>query len=290
MRFATLLLALLAQDQPTFRSDVALVHADVEVRDEHGPVDGLTKENFRIADNGRLRNLVYFAHEEQPLDLILLFDVSSSMRPVVARVAEAAHKALGELREGDRIAVMAFDSKTVLVADFSGDFEAVETSIGEVLQSRFTGLTHIQGALGDSALHFVEQRRATARRAILIVTDDVGTKEQPDALRQLWNADAVVVGVIVGGTASHTMSIAHYVYMGMKNIALKTGGDSIDTGDAAEGLHEMIHRLRERYSLYYALPQGASGEERKIDVQLTREAAAQHPHAVVTARTGYIMP
>lgn len=40
--------------------------------------------------------------------------------------------------------------------------------------------------------------------------------------------------------------------------------------------------------LYYATPQAAPGEERKLQVQLTREAAAQHPGAFVLARTGYL--
>jgi hypothetical protein len=52
----------------------------------------------------------------------------------------------------------------------------------------------------------------------------------------------------------------------------------------------MMHRLRTRYSLYYALPPGRSGEERKIRVQLAPDAAKRYPRAVVRARTGYAVP
>jgi len=78
--------------------------------------------------------------------------------------------------------------------------------------------------------------------------------------------------------------------MGMPDIAVRTGGDSIDTGDAAEGVRETIHRLRLRYSLYYQMPHAVLGEERKVQVELTPEAAAQHPGAIVRARTGYRAP
>lgn len=278
-----------------FRSDVALVRLDAEVRTARGSVEGLTKESFRVVDGGRLRNIVYFAHDEQPLDMILLFDTSSSMRPAVARVAEAAHLALSDLRAGDRVALMAFDSKTDLILDFTEDFALAEKSIGErVLQRSFGGYTRLQSALANAARQFPRQSTSYRRRAIVIVTDDEGTGPDPDALHALWEADAVVLGVIAGRPAIR-VSVAHYEYFGMRNIAIATGGDSIDTTDAAAGLSETIHRLRMRYSLYYALPvanPGAErpGEERKVQVQLTREAAAQHPGAMVRARSGYFAP
>jgi hypothetical protein len=107
MRLSLLLLTLVLQDPATFYSDVALVRVDAEVRTDSGPVNDLRRDSFRVVDNGIAQSIVYFAHDEQPLDVILLFDTSNSMRSVVARVAEAAHMALGELRPGDRVAIMA---------------------------------------------------------------------------------------------------------------------------------------------------------------------------------------
>src|ERR1700679_2400985 len=100
MPVSLLLLALLLQDPTTFHSDIALVRVDAEVRTDTSPVSDLRRDSFRITDNGLPRSIVYFAHDEQPLDVILLFDTSLSMRPVVERVAKAAHMALGELRPG----------------------------------------------------------------------------------------------------------------------------------------------------------------------------------------------
>ena len=69
-----------------FRAGVALVHVDVEVTSgrwaaaEHG----FEQADFRVLDDaGKAQQIVNFSTDEQPLDLILLFDVSGSMRDVV---------------------------------------------------------------------------------------------------------------------------------------------------------------------------------------------------------------
>jgi hypothetical protein len=62
------------------------------------------------------------------------------------------------------------------------------------------------------------------------------------------------------------------------------------TRDAAEGVRETLNRLRIRYSLYYSLPQCMPGEQRTVQVELASDAAAEHPGAIVRARTGYFAP
>jgi hypothetical protein len=84
--------------------------------------------------------------------------------------------------------------------------------------------------------------------------------------------------------------LLHFRYMGIRDFAIQTGGDMFDTRDAAEGVREMLNRLRMRYSLYYALPSCRPGERRTIRVQLTAEAATAHPGASVRARAGYFAP
>ncbi len=294
MHSCLVLLTLLLQDRPTFRSDVALVRVDAEVRTESGSVSDLRRESFRITDNGFDQNILYFAHDEQPLDVILLFDTSHSMRPVVARVAEAAHMAMGELRPGDRVAIMAFDRTTDLVQDFTEAFAVAERAISsKVLQRKNRCCSPIQSAVGAAARHFLKQHalnqpRSNRRRAIVVITDDQGTSVRPSALRDLQEADAVVLGVIV--SRGPRLFLFRGYKKGIRDFAIKTGGDMINTRDAAEGVREMLNRLRMRYGLYYALPPCRPGEERTVKVELTGEATAQHPGAMVRARTGYFTP
>jgi VWFA-related protein len=298
---ALFFLLLLSQDQPSFRSDVALVRVDAEVRENGQPLADLGKESFRVTDQGKPQPIVYFGHGEEPLDVVLLFDGRREVRPDLKRVGEAAHTALGELRQGDRVAIMAFgvtadDCRTELISDFTADFGAVERSAGsQALQGegpRYSGFCSIQRGLSSAAQLFLRLQDGNRRRAIVIVTDDKGVPIRSeivrDTTRDLWQANAVVLGVIVhSGEVVVTLGPP---YRGARYAADKTGGDILKAQDAAEGLREMLHRLRTRYSLYYALPQGASGEERKIRVQLSPAAVKRHPRAEVRARTGYIVP
>ena len=295
MWFLPWFLLLAFQEQPTFRSEVALVHVDAEVRAQDRLIDGLTGADFRITDGGKPVEILYFGHAEEPLDVILLFDTSSSMYPVVSRVAETALAALGELRQGDRVAVMAFDKDTDLIVDFTSDFTAVERAIREkVLRRNFIPNSQIQKGLNDAALHFLKQPSSNRRRAVLVVTDNLGSGRESQALRNLWEADAVAAGLVVrNATMSVTFRIVRplsIVMGGMSSIAERTGGDMLNPDDAGAGFREMMQRLRLRYSLHYAMPPAKPGEERKIRVELSKEAAQRYPGAKVRARSGYVAP
>ena len=85
----------MAQDRPTFRTDVSQVHVDAEVLTEEGRiVPCLAKSDFRVFDEAQEQAIAGFAGEEQPLQLILLFDVSASMRKHVVKVSSASRQAL----------------------------------------------------------------------------------------------------------------------------------------------------------------------------------------------------
>src|SRR5947208_2660131 len=106
MRLAALLMiasGVFAQDTAVFKTAVSLVHVDAEVMAADGRVlAGLTKDDFRVLDEGREERVLHFSTGEEPLDLILLFDVSGSMKPKVQEVAAAAQEGMQELRQGDR--------------------------------------------------------------------------------------------------------------------------------------------------------------------------------------------
>jgi VWFA-related protein len=178
-----------SQEPPAFRSEVSLVHVDAEVTDGIRTLTGFRKEDFLVRDNGQPQTVLYFSHDEEPLDVILLFDISGSMRPKIEMVATGAHTALAELRAGDRIAVMVFDHRSRMVAPFTDDLGAVERTIKErVLGEKFRGGTRILAAVDHAAEYFLEQPRTQRRRAVLILTDDFGqqSRRSGTVVRRLW--------------------------------------------------------------------------------------------------------
>jgi Ca-activated chloride channel family protein len=299
---AALLCAVLAaQTAPTFRTEVALVHVDAEVVEDGRVIGGLGKDDFRILDDGKPQPVLHFSAGEQALDLILLFDISGSMQAVVEAVAAAAHQALQELRTGDRVAVRVFNTQTREVAAFTEDLDEVQKTIeDEVLHLRFGGGTRIQDAVDAAALRFMREKSSQRRRAVLIITDNMGvrTRREQSVVRDFWEADALLSGLIVSNKVFRAIRTVGVVLgpqdllmeAGMKGIAEKTGGDAIGARDVGTAFQESMHRIRSRYSLYYAQPAGKPGTRRSIQVELARAAAEQHRKARVRARTGYVVP
>lgn len=291
----------LSQDQPAFRSEVSLVHVDAEVTDGIRTLTGFRKEDFVVRDNGQPQTILYFSQDEEPLDLILLFDISGSMRPKIEKVATGAHTALAELRAGDRIAFMTFHRRSQIVAPFTDDLEAVERTINDrVLGGKFRGGTHLLAAVDDAAKYFLEQPRTQRRRAVLILTDNFGQRSRRSStvIHHLWEADALLSGLIIrraGETAVNTVArvtnpLIAALSEGMEGVAEKTGGDTLNAGDPGESFRELMRRIRKRYSLYYAMPPGRPGEQRQVRVELTGEALQRNPSARVRARKGYFVP
>lgn len=291
-----------AQESAVFRARVSLVHVDAEVVSQDGRIlTGLSRNDFRVLDEGKEQTITGFSAEEQPLDLILLFDISGSMRLQVAAVGEAARQGLNELRPGDRVSVMVFNSRSRVVAGFSEDRDAIERAVREdVMALTFGGGTLIQNAVDDAARRFFDEPRTQRRRAVLIITDDIGmrTRCEESVVRDFWEADALLSGLIIRNPAFATVHTIGTVLApqtllmqaGMKGIADKTGGDTIRSDDPGPAFVDMMHRIRSRYSLYYPAPAGKPGQLRTIRVALTADAQKRFPKARVRARHGYRTP
>jgi len=285
-----------AQDRPTFRADVSQVHVDVEILGKDGRVvAGLSKGDFRVFDEGREQPIVGFSADEQPLDVVLLFDISGSMRSKATKVASAAGKALQELRPGDRVAVMTFNTSTRLIAPFSEDLASIECDVQNIARSHFRGGTYIHQAADDAAGYFLQGARTQRRRAVLIITDNLGVRTRPEmsVVRHLWEADALLSGLVVRHSGYQVGRIisapfAPFVKVGgMEHIAEKTGGDTIADDDLDSAFPKMMHRIRTRYSLYYPMPECESDSVRSIRVELKNETRNRFPEAHVYARRGY---
>jgi VWFA-related protein len=293
---------LCAQDPPTFRTDISLVRTDLEVTDGTRVLTGFMQSDFLVLDDGVPQKILYFSQDQEPLDIILLFDVSGSMAANVARVAASARAAFSELRSGNRVAVMTFQSRSRLIAPLSDDLAAVQRTIEQdVVHGRFGGGTRLLAGVDEAAKYFLAQPKTRRRRAVLILTDNYGQRSRRSStvVHRLWEADASLSGLIIRSpldTAINTArtvmnpALALALHEGMQGVAEKTGGDTIKADDPGRAFQEMMRRIRLRYSLYYAMPAAKPGQERQVKIELTKEAQQRYPKARVRARKGYQVP
>ncbi|HTM51418.1 MAG TPA: VWA domain-containing protein [Bryobacteraceae bacterium] len=193
---------LLAAEDPdvVFRSDVSLVRVDAQVVDrDNRAITGLRATDFVLREEGRAQPIRNFASENMPVDVLLLLDVSGSMRPHVQRIADAAHQALRALGPEDRVGIMVFDRHSRLRLPFRKSRSDVEREFELLLdQETFRGGTDITRGLYDAAGYVSREARRDARRAIVILTDDQTefNRDEEGVERALIRADAVLCALL----------------------------------------------------------------------------------------------
>jgi len=185
-----------AGEDVVFRSDVSLVRVDAQVlgRDNR-TITGLRADDFVLREQGRPQPIRNFASENMPVDVLLLLDVSASMRPHVERIVSASHEALRVLRNNDRIAIMVFDRTTRVRLPFRNSRDDVERELESLInQENFNGGTDITRALYDGASYISREGRRDARRAIVVLTDDQTERNRDveGVSRALARADCVL--------------------------------------------------------------------------------------------------
>jgi hypothetical protein len=294
LRFLVLAAAVCFAQDPVFRTGVSLVRVDAQVAHGGETIEGLEKQDFAIRDNGQPRPILYCSQEEEPLDLLLLLDISSSMQVSIRRLAAASHAALAELRPGDRVAVADFNVSSFLMAGFNANLGEVEKTLDRVVDLRFGGGTHILAAVYDAAGYFLKQETANApprRHAILVLTDNFGqvSKSEKTVVNRLWEGDLVLCGLIVR-PRGETLEFSWLGGEDMLGAAEKTGGETVNANDPTNVFREMLRRIRRRYSLYYEMPAAKAGATRRVTVELSAAAKARYPKAEVLARKGYVVP
>lgn len=284
------------------------MRADVQVTQKDRVLTGLSRTDFLLLDEGRPAEITEFGLESDPLDVLLLLDVSGSMTAYLYEVSRAAGVALQELQPADRVGVMIFSKEAKQLNALTADRAEVVTTL--------RSLTRLPGmgagtAVNASIMQAVEAFRADEvagnydprrRRAILILTDNWGLNYKlPDrvVLRALHQNSISLHAIVVGriqkpkgkwGEESND-DLAEEIDFSPANVfrlARETGGDVFLDLKKDQGLPEVLSRIRSRYSLYFKPSADArAGTFRKITVQLQGQAARANKNAEVRARAGY---
>lgn len=113
-----------AQDgAPVFRATSELVLLDVRViQNKTNTAAGqLHAKDFEITEDSVPQKISFFDRDQLPLPVVLLFDLSDSVRGVLHRLAAGAQTALDHLKPEDEMAVMVYAASASLVDGFTRD-------------------------------------------------------------------------------------------------------------------------------------------------------------------------
>lgn len=278
-----------------FKAGVANVQVDAQVYQGPRAVAGLTQADFLLYDNNAAQAITYFSQEREPITLLLVLDVSGSMTKYLEQMASASRTALSGLKQGDQVGVMVFSRHSKVTKPFTSDLTQVSDGLREAIRERDLGSgTQINAALQEAAKVFLEQGPPTGRRAILIVTDNLGVNYQlSDAtvIRALHDANVVCNSIVVGRSKKVDRETRFqnpdFSFADIFAISEETGGDTVQSDKAGEAFGEVLERIRSRYSLHYGSPGGDAGAFRSIRVELSPLAKARFPNATMRFRKGY---
>ncbi len=280
----------------TFRSEVSLVKVDVKVSASAGrSLPSLTQEDFRIFDEEAPQAISHFASESEPLDLLLLLDVSNSMTRSLSAMAGKTREALAQLHTGDRVALMLFSTRSEVAQPLTEDFHQIQTQIlGSIYKQSLGSGTLVNEAVVMAA-HYLQSEPPRGRRAILIVTDNqsaqaAATNEQ--VLRALSDANITLNALVTGNAAAQPAVAARYTDPSNKGpdvllYASSTGGEVLTGDSPAASFRKIVASILTRYTIDYSGPTAEPGSYRRIRVELTPNAKERYPGAKVEARAGY---
>lgn len=271
----------------TIRLNTDFVLVPVTVTENSGKiVPGLDKSDFLITDEKAPQDIVSFSHENAPVSIGIVFDLSGSMTNKIAEARTSVREFLRYLETGDEVFLVTFSDQAQQRTEFAPDDSAVSN---ELLFARPKGSTALFDAV---ALAVRAMRNAHNDRTVLLVVSDGGdnhSRLSERELRRILEETEIQIhalGIHDRPSGMHEASGPQI----LEDLAKMTGGEHHMVNDARE-LPDLAAKmglsLHDRYLLgYHPTPSGMSGKWRRIRVKL-RGAPQSYQ---IYARTGYRMP
>ncbi|MFN0112786.1 MAG: VWA domain-containing protein [Blastocatellia bacterium] len=303
--------ALAYPQEPPPSSEVVKINTDLVVLDaqvlrkkDGQAISSLRREDFVLAEDGARQEIVHFSQDRLPLSILLLLDLSASVRPVIEEIRNGALQSLDHLRPEDEVALMTFADKTRLLQDFTRDRKVIVEQVSRTLEKSFVGVgTSIHIALNDAVLQMDKAHDKLSRRVIVVVTDNIATMHSftnptiAEVNERLLEHSTTVCGLVIGGESSKTLKMfmrgraeKYNWAVHVDDFSEPTGGEVMtsETATVNQRLAELISRLRIRYSIGYTPTNSArDGKFRKVSLSVTVEAAKREGEIRIKTRQGY---
>jgi Ca-activated chloride channel family protein len=158
-------------DEDTIKVETDLVTIPVRVTTRgQKPLTDLKQSEFRIFENGEQQKVAYFSNIDQPFTVALLLDMSYSTVFKLNEIQAAALLFVSQLRENDKVTVIAFDQKPRVLCQ--------PTSNRKVLKLAIEGAKVGSGTSLYDALDLAINKQfagITGRKAIVLLSDGVDT-------------------------------------------------------------------------------------------------------------------
>jgi VWFA-related protein len=285
------------QEPGRITARVEVVNVDVTVTDGRGNfVRGLTRERFRVLDNGAEQPITHFASIEAPGVVLVLVETSPAVFLLHRQHLDSAYALLGGLAPDDQVALASYDESARLLLPFSTEKRALAVALGGLRYNLGRAEMRFCDAV-SSALDWLAP--IPGKKALVLLATGLDTSG-PAGCQKLENrlatSEATIYAIALGGElrdfregstaeagpsgqpqanatgAGAPLSFAE-ADRALRAMTERTGGAVFfpRKAEELEGIYRTIAAtLRHRYSLGYALP-ARDGQFHRIHVQLRDE-------------------
>ena len=153
------------------RVDTQLVSVNVSVVDRNTSrgVNDLTVNDFHLFENRTEEQIQHFESASAPFNLMLLIDLSGSTTRVVELIKAAALHFVEAARPFDRIGVMTFAGKQVIVSPFTTDRQSLRARIAAI--EKPDGSTKLYDSMAFAMAEVFREAKDSRRNAIVVMSD-----------------------------------------------------------------------------------------------------------------------
>jgi VWFA-related protein len=274
------------------RSDTTVVLIPVTVTDPLNRfVTGLEREHFRLSEDKVDQTISYFASEDAPLSVGLVFDTSGSMGSKLTKSRQAVAQFFKTANPQDEFFLVQFNDRPDVVVDFTTNLEEVQNKL---IFTQAKGRT----ALLDAVLLSLNKMKKARnpRKALLIISDggDNSSRYTETEVRKVVReADVQIYAIGIFEPIYGRHSAEEMSGPGLLNeLSQQTGGRHF----AVENINELPDvaakigiELRNQYVLGYSpTSKERDGKYRKVLVKLV--PPKRMPALKARFRQGYFAP
>jgi VWFA-related protein len=292
------------------RVNVEMVQVDVQVQAKKTgrPIGLLSKDDFELYEDGVQQQITELSRDQLPLSVVLLFDLTDSVRPVLKPLAAGALEALQHLKPEDEVAVMVYAASVQLLQDFTTDRQVTVAAIQRASKMESREEAFFNEAIFQASARLSTGKNPNSRRVIIWLTDNVpniptsSVHSEEQAFHEVFETGTVVSTLLERSAYSDLAtaafsrnplflaSRAHYPPGDVYKYAERTGGAVVKSSKAevSTKLAQLIDEIRTRYTLgYYPSAKQPKGQFCEIKVDIPPGTRKREGQLLVRTMKGY---
>jgi Ca-activated chloride channel family protein len=283
-----------APQGPSFRAGVELVSLNVTVTEGARYVTDLTQDDFSVFEDGVKQDVTFFNATHLPIALALLLDTSASMDAKLPTAQEAAVGFAKRLRQQDLAEVIDFDSRVVILQNFTNSASDLEQAIRRTSAGGSTSMYNaVYIALKDLKKVMARNVEEIRRQAIVVLSDGEDTSsllpfEEVLDLAKRSETAIYTIGLRETDATSSGSRLFREAEFVLRQLSQETGGRAFFPNHVADltGVYGQISdELSSQYTVGYTSKNGRrDGAWRRVVVRVNR------PSTTARTKQGYFGP